>query len=65
MKVGGAPVRSYLYVPASDPGRVEKALASEADAVVLDLEDAVPAGRKGEARENAAEVLRSGPRSPS
>ena len=51
--------RSYLYVPASDPRRVEKALASEADAVVLDLEDAVAPNRKAGARQNAAEVLRS------
>ncbi len=51
--------RSYLYVPASDPRRVEKALASEADAVVLDLEDAVAPNRKAEARENVAEALRS------
>ena len=64
MRLEGAPVRSYLYVPASDPRRIEKALRSEADAVVLDLEDAVPAGRKTEARENAAEVLRSEPPKP-
>jgi citrate lyase subunit beta / citryl-CoA lyase len=57
-------IRSYLYVPASDPHRVEKALGSEADAVVLDLEDAVAPSRKAEARENAAEVLRSAPDKP-
>jgi citrate lyase subunit beta/citryl-CoA lyase len=53
------PVRSYLYVPGSDPQRIEKALASAADAVILDLEDAVAPSRKEEARKTVAEVLRS------
>ncbi|HEX2729753.1 MAG TPA: CoA ester lyase, partial [Rubrobacteraceae bacterium] len=56
--------RSYLYVPASDPRRAEKALASEADAVVLDLEDAVAPDRKMEARENAGRLLDSPPPKP-
>jgi citrate lyase subunit beta / citryl-CoA lyase len=59
MKVPNLPVRSYLYVPGSDPRRIEKALASEADAVILDLEDAVAPNRKEEARKTVAEVLRS------
>ena len=58
------PIRSYLYVPASDPRRVEKALASEADAVVLDLEDAVTPNRKEEAREHAGQILGSAPEKP-
>lgn len=33
--------RSYLYVPGDRPDRMVKALASGADAVILDLEDAV------------------------
>ncbi len=53
----GPPIRSYLYVAGSDPRRIEKALASEADAVVIDLEDAVAPGRKDEARRIAAGVL--------
>lgn len=60
----GPPVRSYLYVPGTDPRRIEKALASEADAVIVDLEDAVAAGRKEEARGNAVAVLESGPSKP-
>jgi citrate lyase subunit beta/citryl-CoA lyase len=52
-----APIRSYLYVAGSDPRRIEKALASEADAVVIDLEDAVAPDRKNEARRTAADVL--------
>ena len=59
MKVPDPPIRSYLYVPGSDPRRIEKALASEADAVILDLEDAVAPNRKEEARTTVAEVLRS------
>ena len=64
MRQRGAVFRSYLYVPASDPRRVEKALGSDADAVVLDLEDAVAPNRKAEARENAANVLQSIPSKP-
>jgi citrate lyase subunit beta/citryl-CoA lyase len=52
-------VRSYLFVPASDPRRVDKALASEAHAVVLDLEDAVAPEAKDEAREVVADKLRT------
>ena len=60
----GPPIRSYLYVPGSDPRRMQKALSSEADAVVFDLEDAVAPNRKEEARENVAEALRSAPDKP-
>jgi len=59
MKPADPPVRSYLYVPGNDPRRIEKALASEADAVVLDLEDAVAPSRKEEARETVAAFLGS------
>ena len=58
------PVRSYLYVPGDDGRRIEKAFASEADAVVLDLEDAVAPNRKEEARETVARVLESDPEKP-
>jgi citrate lyase subunit beta/citryl-CoA lyase len=34
--------RSYLFVPADRPEHYAKALASGADAVIVDLEDAVP-----------------------
>jgi citrate lyase subunit beta/citryl-CoA lyase len=43
--------RTYLFVPANRPERFAKALASGADAVVLDLEDAVTAEAKAAARE--------------
>lgn len=42
--------RSYLFVPADRPERFAKALASGADAVVVDLEDAVAAPAKDGAR---------------
>ena len=58
------PIRSHLYVPGDDPRRIEKALDTEADAVVIDLEDAVAPSRKKEARKNAAEALESEPARP-
>src|SRR6185295_1797832 len=47
--------RSYLFVPADRPERYAKALASGADAVIVDLEDAVaPAAKDGARRALAA-----------
>src|SRR5713101_8437818 len=40
-----------LFVPADRPDRFAKAAASGADAVIIDLEDAVPPDRKVRARE--------------
>jgi citrate lyase subunit beta / citryl-CoA lyase len=42
--------RSYLFVPGNRPERFEKAYAAGADAVILDLEDAVPPDQKLMAR---------------
>jgi citrate lyase subunit beta/citryl-CoA lyase len=42
--------RSFLFVPGNRPERFGKAVASGADAVVLDIEDAVPLGDKAAAR---------------
>ncbi len=42
--------RSMLFVPGDSERKMEKALASEADAIILDLEDAVAAERLPEAR---------------
>jgi citrate lyase beta subunit len=53
--------RSYLFVPATDTHRVDKALGSDAHAVVVDLEDAVAEDRKNDARALVRERLR-GPR---
>lgn len=49
--------RSYLYAPGSNPGIVAKALTAGADAVVLDLEDAVAPAEKAEARRQVAWAL--------
>lgn len=46
--------RTYLFVPGDRPERFAKALASGADAVVLDLEDAVLPAAKAGAREAIA-----------
>ncbi|MGF0116941.1 HpcH/HpaI aldolase/citrate lyase family protein [Promicromonospora sp. Marseille-Q5078] len=53
---------TLLYVPADRPDRVAKALTSGADAVLVDLEDAVAPGAKDAARGNLADLL--GPRGP-
>ncbi|WP_246312200.1 HpcH/HpaI aldolase/citrate lyase family protein [Pseudaquabacterium terrae] len=46
-----AAARSLLFVPGNRPDRFEKALASGADAVILDLEDSVPPPDKAAARQ--------------
>jgi citrate lyase subunit beta/citryl-CoA lyase len=51
-------VRSLLAVPATPRKMVEKALASEADAVFLDLEDAVAPDSKAAARGDVASALK-------
>lgn len=49
--------RSMLYVPANVPRFVEKSATSGADAILLDLEDSVPADRKAEARAALATAI--------
>jgi citrate lyase subunit beta / citryl-CoA lyase len=56
-----APPLTWLYVPADRPDRVEKAIASRAHAVIIDLEDGVAPGAKAAARAGLAELL-SAPR---
>lgn len=51
--------RSYLYVPASKPEIVAKAFNSDADCVVIDLEDAVHVDSKTAAREFVTEFLKN------
>ena len=48
---------TWLYVPGDRPDRVPKALASGADVVIVDLEDAVSADHKVTARDVARQVL--------
>jgi len=49
--------RSYLFVPGNRPERFAKACASGAHAVIVDLEDAVPAAQKAAARAAIADWL--------
>ena len=42
--------RSWLFVPADSEKKIAKAIASEADAIIFDLEDSVVPARKAEAR---------------
>lgn len=51
-------MRSKLFVPASRPELFAKAMASEADALSFDLEDAVDEAMKDEAREELRKFLR-------
>lgn len=50
-------VRTALFVPATRPERIAKALASGADRVIVDLEDAVEEALKDQARDNLRDFL--------
>ncbi|HEX8730985.1 MAG TPA: CoA ester lyase [Ktedonobacterales bacterium] len=50
-------LRSTLFAPATHARHVEKALAGEADGVILDLEDAIAIAEKAEARLAARRAL--------
>lgn len=53
--------RSWLYVPGHRDDRIGKAIDSAADAVVIDLEDAVPVHAKERALANALAALDAAP----
>src|SRR5882672_12240127 len=52
-------MRSKLFVPGSRPELFAKAMASEADGLSFDLEDAVDEAMKDEARRSLANFLRT------
>lgn len=54
-----APPLTWLYVPGDRPDRFAKALATETDVVIIDLEDAVAAAHKDAARANSVAFLNS------
>ena len=54
-----ASARSFLFVPADRPERYAKALASGADAVIIDLEDAIAPADKLAARQALLQALPS------
>lgn len=60
----GMRLRSLLFVPADRPERFEKAAASGADALIIDLEDSVAPENKPRARDCVAEWLAAGPSLP-
>jgi citrate lyase subunit beta/citryl-CoA lyase len=51
-------MRSYLFVPGDSPRKLDKGLASGADALIVDLEDSVALDRKEEARKITLAYLR-------
>jgi citrate lyase subunit beta/citryl-CoA lyase len=50
--------RAWLFAPADSPAKMDKAVASGADAVIFDLEDSVAEGGKAAARGLAVEALK-------
>lgn len=52
--------RTFLFVPGSRPDRFDKAVASGAGVIILDLEDAVAPQHKDQARRNVSDWLASG-----
>ena len=57
------PLRSFLFAPGNHTRRVEKALSLQADAVILDLEDAVATAEKRTTRDAVIAAL-TRPRRP-
>lgn len=55
------PIRTILFVPGSRPEKIDKALQTQADAVIIDLEDAVPIKLKAEARKTAKDKIQAHP----
>ncbi|MCJ7596962.1 MAG: CoA ester lyase [Desulfobacterales bacterium] len=51
------PLRTALFSPGNRPDRVEKAIGSGADAVIIDLEDAVPLSEKENTRPLVRAIL--------
>lgn len=51
------PLRTALFAPGNRPDRAEKAIGLGADAVIIDLEDAVPIAEKESSRARVREVL--------
>ncbi|WP_334161448.1 CoA ester lyase [Achromobacter insolitus] len=54
------PRRSVLYMPGANARALDKARSLDADALILDLEDAVAPDAKAQAREQVADALRTG-----
>ena len=64
VSVPPSPIVTALYVPGDRPERFAKAVATGAQLVILDLEDAVAAGHKDAARRHVVEWLGSAAAKP-
>jgi citrate lyase subunit beta/citryl-CoA lyase len=51
-------MRSYLFAPGDQPRKLDKAMQSGADALLIDLEDSISTERKAQARGIAADFLK-------
>ena len=55
-----SPIRSFLFAPGNHPRKVEKVFVAGADAVILDLEDAVAISEKEATRSKVIEAMKQG-----
>src|SRR5438046_10014190 len=55
----GLLMRSLLFVPADSARKLDKAMSSGADALIIDLEDSIALDGKAQARESAAAFLKA------
>jgi citrate lyase subunit beta / citryl-CoA lyase len=53
------PMRSLLFVPADSAKKLDKAMTSGADALIVDLEDSIALDSKARARDSAAAFLKA------
>jgi len=51
-------MRSFLFVPADSAKKLDKAMSSGADALIVDLEDSIALDGKAQARQSAAAFLK-------
>ena len=58
------PLRSWLFVPGDSERKQEKALGTDADAVILDLEDSVGPQQLPQARDRVSRLLLAHQRTP-
>ncbi len=59
-----AAMRSFLFVPADSAKKLDKAMTSGADALIVDLEDSIALDGKARARQSAAAFLREAMAAP-
>src|ERR1700685_3580595 len=52
-------MRSFLFTPADSAKKLDKAMGSGADAVIVDLEDSIALDGKASARQSAAAFLKA------